>query len=121
MEDFPLIISVDDHVIEHATVWQDRLPAKYADVGPRVIQERGTMQFVGGVFSYEPSDEGELCDWWLYEDKRVPQTRLSAAVGFDRDEVKVTGITYEEMRRGRRDPDARMGELGAYRKARQML
>ena len=37
MDDFPKIISVDDHVIEHATVWQDRLPAKYADVGPRVV------------------------------------------------------------------------------------
>ena len=30
------------------------------------------MQFVGGVFSYEPSDDGELCDWWLYEDKQDP-------------------------------------------------
>ncbi|HEU5151037.1 MAG TPA: amidohydrolase family protein [Iamia sp.] len=112
-DDFPKIISVDDHVIEHATVWQDRLPSKYADIGPRVIQERGKMQFVGGVFSYEPSDEGELCDWWLYEDKRVPQTRLSAAVGFDRDEVKVTGITYEEMRKGCWDPKARLEDMDA--------
>ena len=81
-DDFPKIISVDDHVIEHRTVWLDRLPKKYHDVGPRTVQERGTMQFVGGVFSYEPSDDGELCDWWLYEDKKIPQTRLSAAAGF---------------------------------------
>jgi predicted TIM-barrel fold metal-dependent hydrolase len=112
-ENFPKIISVDDHVIEHGRVWLDRLPAKYHDVGPRTIQERGKMQFVGGVFSYEPSDEGELCDWWLYEDKRVPQTRLSAAAGFDRDEVKVTGITYEEMRRGCWDPKARIEDMDA--------
>ena len=92
MENFPKLISVDDHVIEHANVWQDRLPAKYRDVGPRVVQERGHMQFVGGVFSYEPADDGDLCDWWLYEDKKIPQTRLSAAAGFDRDEVKVTGM-----------------------------
>jgi predicted TIM-barrel fold metal-dependent hydrolase len=111
MDDFPKVISVDDHVIEHANVWQDRLPAKYQDVGPRVIQERGDMQFVGGVFSYEPSDTGDLCDWWLYEDKRVPQTRLSAAAGFDRDDVKVTGITYEEMRRGCWDPKARLEDM----------
>ena len=88
MENFPKLISVDDHVIEHGRVWLDRLPAKYHDVGPRTIQERGKMQFVGGVFSYEPSDEGELCDWWLYEDKRVPQTRLSAAAGFAADAAK---------------------------------
>ncbi len=111
--DFPKIISVDDHVIEHGRVWLDRLPAKYHDVGPRTIQERGTMTFVGGVFSYEPDDEGELCDWWLYEDKRTPQTRLSAAAGFDRDEVKVTGITYEEMRKGCWDPAARLADMDA--------
>ena len=112
-ESFPKIISVDDHVIEHRTVWLDRLPSKYHDVGPRTIQERGTMQFVGGTFSYQPSDDGELCDWWLYEDKKIPQTRLSAAVGFDRDEVKVTGITYEEMRKGCWDPKARLEDMDA--------
>jgi predicted TIM-barrel fold metal-dependent hydrolase len=113
MEDFPKIISVDDHVIEHANVWLDRLPQRYHHVGPRTVTERGTMSFVGGVFSYQPSDDGELCDWWLYEDKKIPQTRLSAAVGFDRDEVKVTGITYEEMRRGCWDPAARLQDMDA--------
>ena len=113
MVTIPRIISVDDHVIEHRTVWLDRLPSRYHDVGPRTIQERGNMQFVGGVFSYEPDPEGELCDWWLYEDKKIPQTRLSAAVGFDRDEVKVTGITYEEMRPGCWDPKARLEDMDA--------
>ncbi|MCU1388175.1 MAG: hypothetical protein JWL72_1513, partial [Ilumatobacteraceae bacterium] len=28
MRELPKIISVDDHVIEPATVWSDRLPAK---------------------------------------------------------------------------------------------
>jgi predicted TIM-barrel fold metal-dependent hydrolase len=111
MEDFPRIISVDDHVIEHANVWQDRLPAKYRDVGPRVIQKRGHMKFVGGVFSYEEADDGQLGDWWVYEDKQIPQTRLSAAAGFDRDEVKVTGITYDEMRKGCWDPKARIEDM----------
>ena len=80
-ESFPKIVSVDDHVIEPANVWQDRLPAKYRDIGPRVVRERGNMQFVGGVFSYEPDPEGAEADWWVYEDKKIPQTRLSAAVG----------------------------------------
>jgi predicted TIM-barrel fold metal-dependent hydrolase len=111
MAEIPKIISVDDHVIEHADVWQDRLPAKYKDVGPRVIQMRGHMSFVGGNFSYEPADDGDPCDWWVYEDKKIPQTRLSAAVGFPRDEVKVTGITYEEMRPGCYDPKARVDDM----------
>ena len=111
MAEVPRIVSVDDHVIEPANVWQDRLPAKYKDVGPRVIQEAGNMSFVGGNFSYEPDPDGQLCDWWVYEDKRVPQTRLSAAAGFDRDEVKVVGITYEEMRDGCYDPKARLEDM----------
>ncbi len=107
----PRIVSVDDHVIEPADVWQDRLPAKYRDIGPRVIQEAGNMDFVGGNFTYEPDPDGQLCDWWIYEDARVPQTRLSAAAGFDRDEVKVVGITYEEMRDGCYDPTARLADM----------
>jgi predicted TIM-barrel fold metal-dependent hydrolase len=111
MEDFPRIISVDDHVIEPADVWQSRLPAKYRDAGPRVIQKRGHMNFVGGVFSYEEAEDGRLGDWWVYEDKQIPQTRLSAAAGFDRDEVTVTGITYDEMRKGCWDPKARIEDM----------
>ncbi|MBV9953129.1 MAG: amidohydrolase, partial [Acidimicrobiia bacterium] len=110
-DDFPRIISVDDHVIEHANVWQDRLPAKFKEKGPHVIQKRGHMHFVGGVFSYEEADDGKLGDWWVYEEKQVPQTRLSAAAGFDRDEVTVTGITYDEMRRGCWDPKARLEDM----------
>jgi len=38
MKEFPKIISVDDHVVEPANVWVDRLPAKFQDTGPRVIR-----------------------------------------------------------------------------------
>ena len=38
------------------------------------------------MFSYEAAEDGPNCDWWVYEDKQIPQTRLSAAAGFDRDE-----------------------------------
>lgn len=29
------VISVDDHVVEYPTVWQDRLSNKFKDAGPR--------------------------------------------------------------------------------------
>jgi hypothetical protein len=38
MTDLPKIISVDDHVIEPANVWQDRLPKKFLEVGPRIVR-----------------------------------------------------------------------------------
>jgi predicted TIM-barrel fold metal-dependent hydrolase len=114
MEDFPKIISVDDHVIEPAHTWQSRLPEKYKDIGPRVKRApMGEMTFVGGKFSYAPGTEGPDCDWWHYEDLAIPQTRLSAAVGFDRDEVKVTAITYDEMRPGCFDPRERVKDMDA--------
>ena len=32
------IVSVDDHVIEHRDVWQDRLPEKFKEQGPRSVR-----------------------------------------------------------------------------------
>ena len=112
-DDVPKIVSVDDHVIEPPDVWTDRLPSKYHDVVPRSVRMRGTMNFVGGVFSYEETDDGDEADWWLYEDGRFPLTRLECAVGFDRSEVNVSGITYEEMRKGCWDPKARLEDMDA--------
>jgi predicted TIM-barrel fold metal-dependent hydrolase len=104
MRELPKIISVDDHVIEPATVWSDRLPSKYRDIGPR-IERRPVkeMTFIGGKFTAipgEPGDAGEQVDWWFYEDLRRPLTRLDTAVGFARDEVILKGITYDDMRQG---------------------
>ena len=104
MRELPKIISVDDHVIEPATVWSDRLPAKYRNVGPR-IERRPVkeMTFIGGKFTAipgDPGDSGDPVDWWFYEDLRRPLTRLDTAVGFGRDEITMTGITYDTMRPG---------------------
>ncbi len=104
MRELPKIISVDDHITEPATVWSDRLPSKYADVGPRIHRlPVKQMTFVGGNFTAIPGEKGEegpLADWWFYEDLRRPLTRLDTAVGFSRDEVILAGITYDEMRQG---------------------
>jgi predicted TIM-barrel fold metal-dependent hydrolase len=104
MRDLPLIISVDDHVIEPATVWSDRLPSKYAEIGPRIVRAPvAEMTFIGGKFTAipgNPGDPGDPVDWWFYEDLRRPLTRLDTAVGFSRDEITLTGITYDTMRQG---------------------
>jgi predicted TIM-barrel fold metal-dependent hydrolase len=104
MVEIPRIVSVDDHVIEPVDVWQQRLPAKYREVGPRVERRKiRSMSYVGGVFSYElagAGDDGTWCDWWLVEDLQYPLTRLSAAAGYPRDEVTVSPITMDDMRPG---------------------
>ena len=60
MRELPLIVSVDDHVIEPATVWTDRLPKKYLDVGPRIVRAPvKEMTFVGGKFTAIPGEPGD--------------------------------------------------------------
>ena len=104
MRPLPKIISVDDHVVEPAAVWTDRLPAKFHDVGPRVVRAPvKELSFIGGKFTAvpaEPGDPGEPVDWWFYENLRRPLIRLDSAVGFDRDDVTLKGITYDDMRPG---------------------
>jgi len=112
VREIPRIISVDDHVVEPPDVWQKRLPAKYRDVGPRTMRAPlGPVTFVGGKMTYGVGTDGPLCDWWLYEDLQSPLTRLSAAAGFPRDEVKIVAITFDEMRRGCYDPKARLEDM----------
>jgi len=104
MRDLPKIISVDDHVLEPATVWTDRLPSKYHHIGPRIMRAPvKTLEFIGGKFTAVPGDQGDpgdQVDWWCYEDLRRPLLRLDTAVGYDRDDVTLKAITYDDMRPG---------------------
>jgi predicted TIM-barrel fold metal-dependent hydrolase len=114
-ETFPKIISVDDHIMEPANVWQDRLPAKFKEVGPRLVRLKvKNMKFVGGVFSYEEAgdhEDGTWCDWWLTEDLKYPLVRLMAAAGYPREEVTVTPITMDDMRKGCWEQAARLEDM----------
>ena len=95
----PKIISVDDHVVEPPDLWTERLPKKYLDRGPRVVRDSAKFHFEGGVFSYERGvDDGEPCDWWLYDDLVYPFPKLSAAIGFEN--LDVTPTTFDEIRPG---------------------
>ncbi len=116
MSEFPRIISVDDHVIEPADLWTDRLPSRYADVGPRVVRApMKEVTFVGGNFRPEMGEPGtgEDVDWWLYEELRRPLVRLDASVGHPRDEIKVQGTTYEWMRPGAYQVQPRLEDMDA--------
>lgn len=114
MVEIPLIVSVDDHVIEPPHVWERYIAPKFRDRAPRV--ERipcAFMGYRGGVFSAEPGDEGDPCDWWRFEDLLIPRTRVESAVGFDRSEVTVTPTIFEDMRQGCYDPVARIADMDA--------
>src|SRR5665213_2901427 len=101
MAEIPRIVSVDDHVVEPANVWMDRLPSKYSDVGPRIVRApMGEITYIGGKLTVKPGSKGAPTDWWHYEELRRPLLRVDAAVGVPREEVTMKGITYEDMRPG---------------------
>ncbi len=99
MTEIPKIISVDDHVVEPPTLWTDRIPEKYHDRCPRIERDKAKFKFEGGVFSYEKGvEDGDWCDWWLYDDLVYPFPKLSAAVGFD--DLRLEPVTFDDISPG---------------------
>jgi predicted TIM-barrel fold metal-dependent hydrolase len=115
VRELPKIISVDDHVVEPAHVWERWLPARYRDRGPRVERRGiGSMKHVGGgVYEQTFDPDGPQADCWLFEDLVYIHKRHVAAVGFSRDEMTASPITYDEMRPGCYDPKARADDMEA--------
>jgi predicted TIM-barrel fold metal-dependent hydrolase len=112
-DDFPKIVSVDDHVVEPAHVWEQWLPAKHRDKGPHVERRGiGTMRHVGGGTYEQTFDpDGPQADCWVYEDLVYIHKRHVAAVGFDRDDMTMSPMTYDEMRPGCYEPKARVDDM----------
>ena len=114
MTRMPLIISADDHVIEPPTVWSDRLPEKYRDIGPRVkVLAADAFVQQGRDYVPNPSSDGSAGPgaWWHYEDKVYPIIRYAAAAGFPAEEVDGRCVTYDNMRPGCWQRDARLEDM----------
>lgn len=86
------VVSVDDHIIEHPNVWQDRLAAKWRDRGPKVVPEDG------------------IPIWW-YDGNRYAPLGLDAVAGDDPSEFKLTTKAFEAMRPGCYDPKKRLEDM----------
>jgi len=110
--EMPWIISVDDHVVEPAHLWQSRLPEKYKSAGPRIeILPRGEMKLFNGVWQEQPGDSDEMAAWWHYEDHIYQIKQIIACPGIPPDEVKAIGVTYEDIAPGCYDPKARIADM----------
>ena len=112
-DDLPMIVSVDDHVVEPAHLWQEWLPERFKDRGPRVERRGvGAMRHIGGgTYEQEFTDDGRPADVWVFEDLVYIHKRHVAAVGYSRDEMTMTPMTYDEMRPGCYDPVARVEDM----------
>ena len=87
------LISVDDHVIEHERVWLDRLPAKYSDVAPRVVELDGGAQA------------------WSFEDRIIPTIGLNAVAGKDPKDFGLDPVRFDDMLPGCHDIKARVADM----------
>jgi len=110
--ELPLIISVDDHVMEPKTLWQDELPAAWRDRGPKVVTERVRLEFKGGHYGFERGvADGDWCDIWVFDDLVVPTGLLHAPAGIPRDEQRNVPAVYEDLRPGTYDQAARLADM----------
>ncbi len=113
--EIPKIISVDDHVVEPPHLFERWLPAKFRDHpdAPRV-ERRGIagMKYMGGTkYDIQWDESAPKSDCWFYEDLVAPHKRHVAAVGFARDDMTLSPITYDEMRPGCYEPKARLEDM----------
>ena len=65
----------------------------------------------GGTYEQTFDDDGPKADCWVYEDLVYINKRHVAAVGFDRDDMTMSPITYDEMRPGCYEPKARLEDM----------
>jgi len=94
-DDFPKIISVDDHVIEPPDLFVNHLPAKYRDQGPR----------------FERLDNG--VDQWVFQGEVMGTVGLGATASWPRSEWSFDPVGFAEMRPGCYDVHQRVRDLNA--------
>jgi len=77
-----IFISIDDHIIEPADMFEGRVESKYQDLAPKVITQ----------------DDGSLA--WVYDDNVVPSMGLNAVAGRPPEEWGLEPAHWDDMRPG---------------------
>ncbi|GAB7004768.1 amidohydrolase family protein [Nocardioides sp. AN3] len=108
--DLPMIISVDDHIIEPPTLFQRWLPEKYQDRAPRV--ERRMISKESKLFNGLVEDpDGDPGDVWLFGDSAYVLRRPILILDGVETTADMRGnepATYDEMHPACYDPKARL-------------
>src|ERR1044071_1241440 len=97
MAEYPLL-DADSHVSEPLNLWQERLPAKYRDIAPRMLTEY----------------KGQPGAWWLIEQDRQPHNVILGFGGNKSlEELKqlLNQFSYAGAHRGGWDPAQRVKDM----------
>jgi predicted TIM-barrel fold metal-dependent hydrolase len=87
------VISVDDHLVEPPDMFEGRLPDRFADRAPRIVENSRGHQL------------------WEFDGKRYSQVGMNAVAGRRPEAVTLEPTRFEDMRRGCWDIDARIGDM----------
>jgi hypothetical protein len=90
-----ILVSVDDHLVEPPHLFDDRLPARYADDAPKVIT----------------TESGD--DVWTFDGAVIPNIGLNAVAGRPKEEYGVDPTAFDEMRPGCWDIHERIKDTNA--------
>ena len=93
--DHLILISVDDHLVEPPTMFDNHIPAKYRDRAPKVVR----------------TDDGD--DVWMFEGSVIPNVGLNAVIGRPKDEYGIEPTAFDEMRAGCFDIHERVKDMNA--------
>ena len=87
------IIDADSHVNEPADVWLDRVPTRYRDLAPRMLD----------------LEDGRFA--WSFEAGKRQRRVTTACAGFDETRYDTEGVRWDEIRPASYDPKARLDEM----------
>ncbi len=87
------IISVDDHLVEPPDMFEGRVPAKFADQAPKIVETRRGHQV------------------WEFDGQRYFQVGMNAVAGRRPESVTLEPTRFEDMRRGCWEIDARIADM----------
>ena len=90
-----ILVSVDDHIVEPPTMFDQHLTTAQKSIAPKVRKD------------------GNGADYWLFEGRRAGNIGLNAVVGRVREEYGCEPISFDQMRRGAWDIDARIEDMNA--------
>ncbi|MDA0633387.1 amidohydrolase family protein [Nonomuraea sp. MCN248] len=88
-----VIISADDHLIEPPDLFDDRVPEKYAEVAPKVVETEAGHQV------------------WRYGGATYPCAGLDVGAGLPREQWTLDPVRFEHMRPGCYDIEARVRDM----------
>jgi predicted TIM-barrel fold metal-dependent hydrolase len=111
LQDHMQLISTDDHLIEHPKLWSDRLPSKYVDTGPRIIEKRMPKSVHAGDKSHGEELSDRAAEVWQWEGRVYPYIGLNAVAGKKPEEYGAEPIRYSDMLPGCWDPKARIVDM----------